>query len=68
MKEKIKKYWWVLIIALFVAGSFYWYEWRPSEIRKQCSERAFRATGSPKENYRWGFNVCINKNGLKSEH
>jgi len=24
-------------IAIFIAGIFYWYEWRPSQIRKECS-------------------------------
>ena len=23
---------------------FYWYEWRPSEIRKLCNESAFRSS------------------------
>jgi len=39
MKEKIKKYWWIIIIVLFVGGIFYWYEWRPNQIRKMCQRK-----------------------------
>lgn len=35
--EKIKEYKGIIILALVVlAGAFYWYEWRPSQIRKEC--------------------------------
>jgi hypothetical protein len=37
MNEKIKKYWWVIVIVLVIAGFFYWYEWRPTQIRKECA-------------------------------
>lgn len=36
MKEKIK---WIFIIATLAViggGLFYWYEWRPNKIRKEC--------------------------------
>jgi len=36
MKEKIKKYWWVIIVLIIVGGAFYWFQWRPSQIRKIC--------------------------------
>jgi len=29
----------LLIIVLIGAGLFYWYEWRPSQIRKICQEK-----------------------------
>jgi len=37
MKEKIKKYWWVVIIIFIIGGAFYWFQWRPSQIRKECN-------------------------------
>ncbi len=24
------------MIVIFIAGMFYWFQWRPSEIRKKC--------------------------------
>jgi len=47
MKEKIKKIlallnqWKVILILLLIgSGLFYWYEWRPSQIRKECAKIA----------------------------
>jgi len=37
MKEKIKKYWWILIIIVVAGTAFYWFQWRPAEIRKECA-------------------------------
>ena len=35
--EKIKEYKGIIILILIVLGAaFYWYEWRPSKIRKDC--------------------------------
>ncbi len=36
MKELIKKYWWIIIIILITGFAFYWFQWRPVEIRKKC--------------------------------
>jgi len=41
MKEKIKKYWWVIIIILILGGAFYWFQWRPNEIRKRCALESY---------------------------
>ena len=32
---KIPEYYFA-IIAVLVLGAFYWFQWRPSEIRKKC--------------------------------
>lgn len=35
--EKIKEYKGIIILILIVlAGAFYWYEWRPAQIREKC--------------------------------
>lgn len=28
----------ILGVGIIAAGLFYWYQWRPSEIRKECSQ------------------------------
>lgn len=43
MKEKFKKYWWVIIIILVIGVVFYWFQWRPSEIRKECFNSALKS-------------------------
>ena len=30
-----------IIITLIVAGWFYWFQWRPAEIRKECYQKTF---------------------------
>ncbi len=61
MKEKIKKYWWVIIIVLFVGGIFYWYEWRPTQIRKHCYDISL--PGVP-ENFDLNYQSCLKDSGL----
>lgn len=35
--EKLKQYRYIILIALAILGlAFYWYEWRPIQIRKSC--------------------------------
>jgi len=29
----------IIIILAIIGGAFYWYEWRPSQIRKSCQEK-----------------------------
>ena len=39
--NKIKEYNYIIIIALIVIGGFfYWYEYRPSYIKKKCASDA----------------------------
>lgn len=33
----------ILTLTLFIAGWFYWFQWRPAEIRKYCHPRAAKA-------------------------
>lgn len=69
MKEKIKKYYPIFIIILIILGVvFYWYEWRPTQIKKECSMEAYdssitsprRPWESPDDYYK----KCLRENGL----
>jgi predicted negative regulator of RcsB-dependent stress response len=48
MKEKIKNWlknnWFKIslsiIVLIVMSGAFYWYEWRPSQIKKSCYKEA----------------------------
>ncbi len=40
--EKLKEYKLIIILVLVVlGGAFYWYEWRPSQIKKECNGQAY---------------------------
>lgn len=71
MKEKIKKYWWVIIIVLFIDGIFYWYEWRPSQIRKECTRvinlqnSGFGGVGKSVAEKEKNYEDCLREYGLE---
>lgn len=66
----------VLIVVLFVlAGWFYWYELRPSQIVKECDNLAYRAAGGNSMNlnpnsynraiYADSYAKCLKTNGIR---
>lgn len=71
MKSRI-----VIIFALFVIGLglFYWFQWRPTEIRKECHkyavDKAIKDSGSndktfKDEDYKFRLDYCHEREGLK---
>lgn len=39
--EKLKQYKYVILIGMAILGlAFYWFEWRPMQIRKECANWA----------------------------
>lgn len=62
MKTKIKKYWWtVVIILIVIGGTFYWFQWRPAEIRKNC----YRINLGTEERFEMNYKNCLLNNGLE---
>lgn len=39
----MKKYWWVILIVVILGGAFYWFQWRPSQIRKDCYKSSIKS-------------------------
>jgi hypothetical protein len=78
--SKIKEYKYIILILLIILGfAFYWYGWKPSDIKKGCYnlarekaiEKAGRETGTGikqtffnKEDYDAYYKMCLQKNGL----
>lgn len=55
-----------VVVLLIISGLFYWFQWRPSEIRKECSKNftqgylSSRLSISPSEKYQ----KCLHEKGL----
>lgn len=77
-KEALKKYWWILLIALIVFGLFYWYQIRPSYISSVCYrmavekaiEKAKEETGIEtgkfrSSDYDFYYKLCLMKKGIR---
>jgi hypothetical protein len=83
MKEKLLSTFEVSLIVILIViggGLFYWYEYRPAKIRRECSETVNEAIKEAykkdiKENIRVGggiervhefiFKQCLREHGLK---
>lgn len=68
MKEKIKKYWWIIIIILISGFAFYWYEMRPSNIRMQCSSylsNGILGLGKSIVEKERNYENCLRQHGLE---
>lgn len=62
----INKNRWLILAVVIIAAAFYWYEWRPSIIEKECSSVAFRMmkdTGSVADSDTL-YNLCVSGGGL----
>jgi hypothetical protein len=57
--EKLKEYKYIILILFFILGfAFYWYEWRPTQIKKKCFDVAVMG------NFDKNYQACLLDNGL----
>lgn len=66
MKSFLKQNWFkiglLVISVVSIAGAFYWYEWRPDQIRKNC----FNTSLDFSKDYQNEFYInCVMGNGIK---
>jgi hypothetical protein len=56
------------IVLIILALAFYWFEWRISEIRKDCSKKVSdvlaNASNPQKDDYTFYYKICLEKHGL----
>ncbi len=79
MKTWLKENWFkvglLAILTFSIAGAFYWFEWRPSQIKKECydiaREKAIEKAGTgagdrkfAKDDYDTYYKWCLEKEGL----
>lgn len=61
---KWKRYRIILVVILGIGSLFYWYEWRPSQIKKQCNESADRESEGWEKDYDYIYKKCLHNKGL----
>ena len=71
MKKFIKENWFKIAVLLVMVSLFYWFEHRPSEIKKNCHEiastppaKGIDAFAHMLKSYEENYQKCLRKNGL----
>lgn len=60
--EKLKQYKYIILILLIILGfAFYWYSWKPNQIKKKCYDVAISIGG---DNFDKNYQSCLLDNGL----
>lgn len=63
---KIREYKGIIILILAVlAGAFYWYEWRPTQIRKECNQKSYNIAQGYSVVYDTLYVGCLSEKGLQ---
>ena len=61
MKNWLKQNWFKIVIVIFLILGWYWYSWRPVQIRKKCYDISF--VGET-QNGELNYKSCLQDNGL----
>lgn len=69
MRNFLKENWFKILIGLIIVGLFYWFEFRPTQIRENCIKEfgeIYKEVGEigRAENAEVIFKICLWKNGL----
>lgn len=72
--EKLKQYKYIILIVITILGlAFYWFEWRPTQIRKECNIKALQEVAATEEKlqgtegisfYNFSYNLCLRNKRL----
>lgn len=65
--ENLNQWKFIILIMLIITSAFYWFQLRPTEIRKKCAQASEVITGDfswNKEILRQRYNDCLSKHGL----
>jgi predicted negative regulator of RcsB-dependent stress response len=56
----------LIFLIISIGGAFYWYEWRPSEIRKECVTWAKPSAKllTSVNDFQILVNICLQQYGL----
>lgn len=69
--KNLKEYWLILtILTILLVSTFYWFEWRPSQIAKICNQEAVQKAKEINDfdnaisTYDANYESCLHENGL----
>jgi hypothetical protein len=64
----INKNKWFILAIVIIAAAFYWYEWRPARIEKECNEAVLKTIWDNKANNysEEGYKACVRSGGIKN--
>jgi hypothetical protein len=64
----------IVVVGLLLAGAFYWFSWRPTEIRKNCFQNEYSYVYYPtsesnrpvgnEADFNFKYLECVRFNGL----
>lgn len=61
---------WIITLLVIIAGLFYWYEWRPAQIKKECGATIIKMSSNGKtmssESRDDFFDTCVSVGGTKN--
>lgn len=68
--KKIASYFWtvIILIVIILGAGFYWFQWRPSEIKKECSkyeDKTVKSNSYYTDTTKNEYTDCLHKSGLK---
>lgn len=67
MKEKIRKIIFGVIVIVILGGFFYWFGWRPTQIRKECYgsviTNPFQSKPEIRSDFDFQYKDCLRKHG-----
>ena len=64
---------WIVVVLV---GSFYWFEYRPNDIRKECADKTYEHIEKTKEDiyddtlvgatqsYKFLYELCVHRKGI----
>ena len=55
----------IFVALLFLAGWFYWFQYRPSEIRSHCHNKVREKRRVTSKYYKAEYDACLHEKGLK---
>lgn len=64
---KLNDWRFIILIILIIGGAFYWFSLRPYMTKKYCINKVMdvlAGEGSSKDDYNFGYNLCLHKKGL----
>lgn len=64
--EKLKQYKKIILVVIIIFGFiFYWFEWRPSQIKKYCYKEADKwSNGVGRASFEYHYSKCLKYKGF----